>query len=188
MQTPQRREAVRRKPATLVTHALAEPSLLLSLTICNDNWRNPMARSTFTYVTYIRTTPEKLWQALTDAAVTQQFWFGMRSESSWKAGSPWHLLFNDGSVCDAGEIIAVEPQRRLLINWQNVVNPEFKAEGTTQCAMELEPSGSAVKLSLTNSMDREHSKYIAAASGVWPKVISNLKSLLETGYPVLEAY
>ena len=147
-----------------------------------------MPKSTFQYVTYIRTTPEKLWQTLTDAESTRLFWFGMRSESKWIQGSPWQLLFPDGRTCDAGKIAAVEPQRRVVIDWQNDVNPEFKAEGAGQCTMELEPNGTAVKLSLTHSMDCKDSKYIAAASDVWPKVICNLKSLLETGSVALQSY
>lgn len=147
-----------------------------------------MARSTFDYVTYIRATPEKLWQALTDASITQQYWFGMRSESRWAVGSSWQLLFPDGRVCDTGEIVEAERFQRLAIRWQNVVNPEFKAEGAGQCTMEVETSGPAVKLTLTHSVDCERSKYIAAASGVWPKVLANLKSLLESGSVVLESY
>jgi uncharacterized protein YndB with AHSA1/START domain len=140
-----------------------------------------MARSTFVYVTYIRTTPEQLWTALTDAEFIKQYWFGMRCESQWTAGSSWKLVSADGQVFDAGEIIEVLPLRRLVIRWQNQNKPELKAEGPSQCTMELEPSGSAVKLSITHSIEREPSQLIAAVSGGWPKVIANLKSLLEIG-------
>ena len=68
-----------------------------------------------------------------------------------------------------------------MIRWQNQHMPEVKAEGESQCMMELEPSGTTVKLSITHTIEREPSKFIAAVSGGWPKVISNLKSLLETG-------
>jgi uncharacterized protein YndB with AHSA1/START domain len=64
--------------------------------------------------------------------------------------------------------------------------PELKAEGESRCTMELEPSGTAVKLSITHTIECEPSKFIAAVSGGWPKVISNLKSLLETGSTVLQ--
>lgn len=144
-----------------------------------------MAKSSFDYTTYVRTTPERLWQVLTDAGFTTQYWFGMRAESQWEVGSPWELLFPDGRVCDAGKIVAFEPGRRLVIHWYNRVNPEFEAEGETRCVMEMESNGVAMKLSLTHSVDCERSKYIAAASGVWPKVLCNLKSLLETGSVVL---
>ena len=140
-----------------------------------------MAKSTYVYVSYIRTTPQKLWKALTDAEFIQQYWFGMRCESEWRPGSSWRLVAGDGQVWDAGEIVEAEPPRRLVIRWQHMNKPELKAEGASLCTMELEPSGSAVKLSITHTIEREQSKLIVAVSGGWPKVISNLKSLLETG-------
>jgi uncharacterized protein YndB with AHSA1/START domain len=146
-----------------------------------------MARSTFVYVTYIRTTPEKLWLALTDAEFMKQYWFGMRGESEWKPGSSWKLVSLDGVVWDAGEIVEADPPRRLVIRWQHQNKPDLHAEGPSLCTMELEPSGPAVKLSITHSIERESSKVIEAVSGGWPKVLSNLKSLLETGSAVLEA-
>jgi uncharacterized protein YndB with AHSA1/START domain len=148
-----------------------------------------MPRSTFVYVTYIRTTPEKLWSALTDGEFMQQYWFGMRCECRWTVGSSWKLVSGDGQLFDAGEIVEAEPPRRLVIRWQNQIRPELKAEGDSLCTMELEPSGTAVKLSITHSIERERSKLIEAVSGGWPKVISNLKTLLETGSVALqEAY
>ena len=146
-----------------------------------------MARSTFVYVTYIRTTPEKLWSALTDAEFMTQYWFGVHGESQWTAGSAWKLVSGDGRILDAGEIVEAEPPRRLVIRWQNQFRPELKAEGESLCTMELEPSGTAVKLSITHSIACEPSKFIDAVSGGWPKIISNLKSLLETGAAALQA-
>ncbi|ANN67547.1 SRPBCC family protein [Bordetella bronchialis] len=144
-----------------------------------------MARSTFVYVAYIRTTPEKLWSALTDPAFMEQYWFGMHCESAWTAGSPWTLLSSDGRVFDAGEIVEADPPRRLAIRWQNEFRPELKAEGPSLCTMELEAVEDAVKLSITHTIERDPSRLIEAVSGGWPKVISNLKSLLETGSAVL---
>ena len=145
-----------------------------------------MARSTFIYVTYIRTTPEKLWSALTeDGEFQKQYWFGVHCESRWKGGSPWKMVSSDGHVLDAGEIIEAEPPRRLVIRWQHQSNPELKAEGESRCTIELEPFGTAIKLSITHTIEREPSKLIEAVSGGWPKIISNLKSLLETGSIVL---
>jgi uncharacterized protein YndB with AHSA1/START domain len=144
-----------------------------------------MARSTFVYVTYIRTTPEKLWAALTDAEFSKEYWFGCRSESAWTAGSPWTLTSSDGEIVDAGEIVEAVPPRRLVIRWQQQKKPELKAEGPSLCTMEIERSGSAVRLSITHTIEREPSKFIEAVSGGWPKVVSNLKSLLETGSAAL---
>jgi uncharacterized protein YndB with AHSA1/START domain len=145
-----------------------------------------MARSTYVYVTYIRTTPEKLWSALTDGDFMKQYWFGIRGESEWKTGSPWQLVSSEGQVMDSGQIVEADPPRRLVIRWQNQFKPELKAEGDSLCTMELEPAGSAVKLSITHTIEREPAKFIEAVSGGWPKVISNLKSLLETGAIALQ--
>ena len=148
-----------------------------------------MARSIFVYVTYIRTTPEKLWAALTDAEFIRQYWFGMRCESRWTAGSSWQLVSATGEVFDTGEIVEADPPRRLVIRWQHLRRPELKAEGESLCTMELERSGSAVKLAITHTIEREPSQLITAVSGGWPKILSNLKSLLETGEIVLaDAY
>ena len=148
-----------------------------------------MARSTFVYVTYIRTTPEKLWTALTDVEYMKQYWFGMRCESQWTAGSSWKMVSSGGQIFDDGEIVESEPSRRLVIRWQHQNKPELKAEGESRCTMELEPTGTAVKLSITHTIERESSKFIEAVSGGWPKILSNLKSLLETGSIALqEAY
>ena len=146
-----------------------------------------MARSTFVYVTYIRATPERLWSALTDdSEFMQHYWFGVHCVSQWKAGSSWEMVHPDGSISDAGEIVESEPPKRLVIRWRHQKRPELKAEGESLCTMELEPSGSAVKLSITHTIEREHSKLIEAVSGGWPKVLSNLKSLVETGSAALQ--
>ena len=140
-----------------------------------------MARSTFVYVTYIRTTPEKLWSALTDAEFIKQYWFGMHCESEFTTGSPWKLVNDSGEVWDAGEIVEADPPRRLVIRWEHQMRPELKAEGASLCTMELVPAGQAVRLTITHSVERDGSKLVEAVSGGWPKILSNLKSLLETG-------
>jgi uncharacterized protein YndB with AHSA1/START domain len=133
------------------------------------------------YVTYIRTTQEKLWSALTDAEFMRQYWFGNHCESQWIPGSSWRNVYPDGRVTDAGEIVESEPPKRLVIRWAHQDKPELKAEGDSYCTMELEPFGTVIKLSVTHTIEREPSKLITAVSGGWPKVISNLKTLLETG-------
>jgi uncharacterized protein YndB with AHSA1/START domain len=141
-----------------------------------------MAKSSFVYVTYIRTTPEKLWSALTeDSEFMKQYWFGVHCESQWTPGSSWKMIGPEGQLYDAGEIIEAAPPKRLVIRWQNQMKPELKAEGDSLCTIELEPTGPSVKLSITHTIDREPSKLIEAVSGGWPKIMSNLKSLLETG-------
>jgi uncharacterized protein YndB with AHSA1/START domain len=141
-----------------------------------------MNESKFVYVTYIRTTPETLWSALTSTEFMRQYWFGMSVESEWKAGSAWRIVFADGRVADTGQIVEADPPKRLVIQWRNEFMPELKAEGYARCTMTLEPQeGGAVKLTIVHSIDKPASKFIEAVSGGWPKILSNLKSLLETG-------
>lgn len=142
-------------------------------------------RSSFVYVTYIRTTPERLWSALTSPEFAQQYWLGARPEAEWKVGGSWKLVLPDGRIADTGEIAEFEPPKRLAIRWRNEFMPELKAEGWSFCTMELELTGEAVKLTVTHSIEREESKFIGAVSGGWPKILSNLKSLLETGSVIL---
>lgn len=145
-----------------------------------------MTRSTFVYVSYIRTTPEKLWSALTDVEFIRQYWFGMHCESEWKAGSSWKLISSSGQVYDSGEIVEADPPKRLVIRWNHQNKPELAAEGPSLCTMELEPVLATVKLTITHSIECRPSKLIEAVSGGWPKIISNLKSLLESGTIALE--
>ncbi len=146
------------------------------------------AGSTFVSVTFIRTAPEKLWAVLTDPEVMKQYWFGMHQECDWKAGSPWKLMFSNGRVADTGKVVECDPPRRLVLKWCNEFRPELKSEGPAHCTYELEPIGDAVKLTITHSIDRPQSKVIEAVSGGWPRILSNLKSFLETGAIVLTSY
>jgi uncharacterized protein YndB with AHSA1/START domain len=141
--------------------------------------------SSFVYVTFIRTTPEKLWSALTDPKQMKEYWLGMHIETEWKTGSAWRMLFPDGGVADSGEVLEVERPKRIRLKWGNEFRPELKEEGFAYCTIELEPYGEAVRLSITHTIERAESKFIQAVSGGWPKVLSNLKSLLETGQVVL---
>ncbi len=138
-------------------------------------------RSSFVYVIYIRTTPEKVWNALTDPQFIRQYWFDSTVECAWKKGSPWKLIGADGRPTDTGEILEIDAPRRMVIRWQNVWKPELKAEGPSRCTIQLEPMGGAVKLTISHEIDRPDSPFIAAVSGGWPAIMSNLKSLLETG-------
>ena len=140
-----------------------------------------MPRSKFVYVSYIRTTPERLWTALTDAEFMRKYWFGMTIGSRWTPGSTWKIESSSGELYDDGEIVEADPPRRLVIRWQHQRVPELKAEGASLCTMEIEPSDTAVKLTITHTIDRDASKFIEAVSGGWPKIVSNLKSLLEVG-------
>ena len=146
-------------------------------------------RATFVYTTYIRSTPETLWTALTSAECMKRYWFGMHCESRWTVGAAWRRLTGDGCVVDVGEVIAIEPLRRMVIRWRHEKHPELRAEGDSLCTMELsdlEPGSSVVKLTITHTVDRDPSKLIEAVSEGWPKVAANLKSLLETGAAIMQ--
>jgi uncharacterized protein YndB with AHSA1/START domain len=143
------------------------------------------AQSTFVYVTYIRTSPERLWSALTQPEFTRQYWFGMDLDSEWKTGAAWKLKFADGRIADHGTVLEIAPPRRLVIQWHHELRPELKAEGPALCTFELEPTGEIVKLTVTHTSAKPDSKLIVAVSGGWPKILSNLKSLLETGQPIV---
>jgi uncharacterized protein YndB with AHSA1/START domain len=148
-----------------------------------------MTRTIFQYVTYIRTTPERLWSALTtDTEFMKQYWFGMHCDSKWTAGSSWKMVSEDGSVTDAGQIVESDPPKRLVIRWRHEKISELRDEGESLCTMELEPSGPAVKLSILHTIEHEPSKLIGAVSGGWPKILSNLKSLLESGSVALSDF
>jgi uncharacterized protein YndB with AHSA1/START domain len=140
-----------------------------------------MAESEFVYVTYIRTTPEKLWNALTQPEFTRKFWVGTIQECEWKVGASWKLLSPTGRLADAGEVVEIDPPRKLVLTWQNHLFPEMTAEGFSRMTYELEPKGSTVKLTLTHTMNKKDSKTINAVSHGWPHLLASLKSLLETG-------
>jgi uncharacterized protein YndB with AHSA1/START domain len=137
--------------------------------------------SRFVYVTYIRTTAERLWEALTEPEFTRQYWMGTHQESEWTVGSSWKLYFEDGTLADSGEVVEIERPKRLVLSWRNEFRPELTEEGYSRATMELEPVGELVKLTVTHEMAVLKSKFIEAVSGGWPMLLSSLKSLLETG-------
>ena len=139
------------------------------------------AKSSFVYVTYIRTTTEKLWTAITTPEFMRKYWFGMNFEADWKVGSPWKLVFPDGRIADAGEIVEIEKPRRLVLKWRNELRSELHEEGYARCVIEIEQAGDVVKLTITHHIDKPGSKLIDAVSAGWPKILSSLKTLLETG-------
>ncbi len=140
-----------------------------------------MSGDRFVYVTYIRTTPERLWTALTDPDFTQRYWFGMRLESNWGKGASWSLANQAGTVMDIGKVLEIDRPRRLVLSWHHQWREELKAEGDVHATFTLEPQGELVKLTVVHESPRDGSKVIAAVSGGWPQVLSSLKSLLETG-------
>lgn len=147
-----------------------------------------MAESRFVYVTYIRTTPEKLWRALLKPEFTRRYWCETVQECDWKPGSAWRIMIPDGRVADSGEILEIDPPRKLVQTWRKEAGfeSEMHLEGISRLTYELEPIGDSVKLTLIHEMDRPESKLIQAVSNGWPHILASLKSLLETGEPLIE--
>ena len=130
-------------------------------------------------------TPEKLWRALIDPEFTRRYWVETWQECEWKHGSPWRLMIPDGRVGDSGEVLEIEPCRRLVLSWRNEFKPEMRAEGYSRLTYELEKQGESVKLTLIHEINKLDSRLIEAVSGGWPVILASLKSLLETGQPII---
>src|ERR1700712_6044256 len=142
-----------------------------------------MRKPEFVYVTYIETTPEKLWHALTDGNFTERYWFGARLKSDWKVGSAFEMLRSDGTVSDAGKVVEFDPPRRLAYTFVNL-SDKYRNEFPALATFVLEPYGKLVKLTLTHEGFAEGSKMLPAISKGWPAILSGLKSILETGRPL----
>ena len=135
----------------------------------------------FVYVSYIRTTPEKLWNALLKPEFTREYWFGSWQASAWERGSPWRLIAPDGRTTDAGEVLEIDPPRRLVLAWRNEFNEAARAEGMTHATFELEQDGDIVKLTVTHATPVRGLMLEGVSKG-WPHILSSLKTLLETGH------
>lgn len=142
-----------------------------------------MSKPQFVYVTYIETTPEKLWQALTSSEFTRQYWFGAEVRSDWKVGAPFALSL-DGEVTDSGEILEADPPRRLSYSFKHHKYEELRHEPISRVVFTLEPFGPVVRLTVLHDGFIEGGKYFGAVSNGWPAILSQLKSLLETGKPL----
>lgn len=140
--------------------------------------------SKFVYVTYIRTTAEKLWDALTKPEFTRQYWAETWQDCDWTPGASWQLMIPDGRVGDSGKVLEIDRPRRLVLRWHTQFVPEMKAEGPTRLTYELEQNGDEVKLTVIHESDVPDSKTIDAVSNGWPGLLASLKTLLETGRPL----
>jgi uncharacterized protein YndB with AHSA1/START domain/DNA-binding transcriptional ArsR family regulator len=154
----------------------------------------PMSEPSFVYTTYIKTTPEKLWQALTDPAFTSRYW-GVTFETDWTPGSPMVWNENGQRTEDPNQmVLEAEPNRRLSYTW-HTVTPEWAAgagfddalrdtlaaESRSKVTFEIEPLGHLVKLTVTHDDFPEGSTMRQMVGQGWPHLLSDLKTLLETG-------
>jgi uncharacterized protein YndB with AHSA1/START domain/DNA-binding transcriptional ArsR family regulator len=157
----------------------------------------PMDRPSFVYTTYIRTTPEQLWQALTDPAFTRRYW-NTAFETDWEPGST--MTWDMGGITVAHPeqvVLEAEPYRRLAFTWHTftteledsmglseAVREHIAGEGRSRATFEIEPVGDTVKLTVTHE-GLDPDGYVRSLIGDgWPRVLSRLKSLLETGEPL----
>ena len=137
------------------------------------------------YVTYIAAMPEKVWQALTDPAFTREYFFGFAIDVEPRAGGEFKLLASDGSTHVQGEVVEWSPPRRFSCTWSVKGMQDFGELPDCLVTYDIEPSGEAVKLTLTESHAWDVPPAILAGGRAgWPKIISNLKSVLETGKPL----
>jgi uncharacterized protein YndB with AHSA1/START domain len=139
-----------------------------------------MRKPEFVYVSYIETTPERLWEALTSSEFSKRYWFNTELKSDWKVGSPFALVMN-GTTTDVGEILAADRPRRLSYTFHHVTSEAARRERPTKVTFNLEPHGKLVKLTLTHEDFEEGSVILDGISRGWPAILSSLKSLLETG-------
>ncbi|VIO68983.1 SRPBCC family protein [Bradyrhizobium ivorense] len=139
-----------------------------------------MLKPEFVYVTYIETTPEELWDALTRSEFTRQYWFDTELKSDWKVGSSLALVMS-GTVTDTGEILEADRPRRLSYTFKHEADPEMRKEPASKLVFTLEPHGKIVKLIVTHEGFGVGSKLLDGISKGWPAILSGLKSLLETG-------
>jgi uncharacterized protein YndB with AHSA1/START domain len=136
-------------------------------------------RPDFVYVTYITTTPEKLWTAITDGDVTQKYW-KHRNISDWKPGSRWEHRSQEGNADIVGKIVESDPPRRLVMTWARPSEAEETAKHS-RVTFEIEPLATAVRLIVTHDELESDPSMLKSISGGWPLVLSSLKSFLETG-------
>ena len=148
-----------------------------------------MTKPDFVYVSYIGTTPEKLWRALVDTELMREYWVGPDggcarvNVSDWQPGSRWeHQRVDEAHTVDiVGTVVESTPPRRLVYTWARPKDAEDDSKHS-RVAFDIEPRGDGlVRLTVTH-MDLERDpQMLAGVSGGWPKVLSNLKTLLETG-------
>ena len=132
------------------------------------------------YEIYIKTTPERLWEAITDSEARRKYNFGVGVQSDWTPGSPYTAVHPHapGTLLE-GENLEVEPPRRLVQSFTALWSDDVKREGASRVTWEIEPIGDSCRLTVTHDQLREDAN--AEIYGGWPQILSGLKTLLETG-------
>ena len=143
-----------------------------------------MSKPEFVYVTYIETTPEKLWEALTSSEFSKRYWWDTSVVSDWKVGSPFSLVLN-GKTTAVGEILEADPPRRLCYTFRHILNEAARNERPSRVTFVIEAHGQLVKLTLMHQDFADNSVILDGISKGWPAIMSSLKSMLETGEPLI---
>ena len=141
-----------------------------------------MSKPEFVYTTYIETSAEQLWHALTDGDFTERYWFGHRVASDWKVGSPYRFTHPDRPSPE-GKVLISDPPKQLAYTW-NGCSDDLRRERTSRVTFDLEPRGHVVKLTVTHDNLDEGGRTFLGISEGWPMVMASLKSMLETGRPL----
>jgi uncharacterized protein YndB with AHSA1/START domain/DNA-binding transcriptional ArsR family regulator len=128
---------------------------------------------------YIKTTPERLWEAITDAEARSRYSFGLVVNSDWKEGSRYELSSPEAGVMAEGENLLVDPPVKLVQSFTALWSDEVRREGTSRVTWEIEPVGDSCRLTVTHDELREGAH--GEIYGGWPQILSGLKTLLETG-------
>jgi uncharacterized protein YndB with AHSA1/START domain len=143
-----------------------------------------MDRPQFVYVTYIASTPEKIWHALVDPTMTEKYWHH-ENRSDWQPGSKWQHRRCDaeGTVDLVGRVMESARPRRLVITWAFPAD-EAREEKHTRVAFDIQPVGDVVRLTVTHDRLEPGTEMLEGITEGWPKVLSSLKTLLEVGRPL----
>ncbi len=136
------------------------------------------------YQLYIRTTPEKLWQAITDPATTKLYFYESTVESTWRPGEPLNRRRADGSFMLEGEVVEIDPPRRLVHTFIASHRKPEDRDPPSRVTWEIEPMGETCRLTLTHEHYAGDTKTYRGALTGWNPVLSGLKTLLETGRPL----
>ncbi len=140
----------------------------------------PMSTPRHVYQVYIRTTPERLWQAITDPAMTEAYYFNSRIESDWTPGAPFTMRQADGRLDIEGEVVEADPPRKLVHTFNLRWDPE-NDDPPSRVTWEITPMGDTCRLSLVHDGFASETQTFRETGGGWSLILSSLKSLLETG-------
>lgn len=168
--------------AALAAEAGAGPgrSLPQSLSILEQGLQT-MSGTSFVYITYIRGPAATVWDAFLNPKVQKRVWNDHILESDWREGRAWRMVSSDGQIANSGEVLEIHRPRRLALSYRSDHVAEWRSEGYSRAIFDLEAIGGATRFTVTHTMDRPNSKLITAASASWPLILSNLKSVIETG-------